>query len=64
MDIVTLFGIWFLGDAGSSALLISPAELTIALLFTAVIVTLYFNRSSERELKETKEALKRIKRPI
>lgn len=64
MDLVTLFGIWFLGDSGSSALLLSPAEITIALLFTAILATVFLNRTAERELKETEEAIKHIKRPV
>ncbi len=64
MDVVTLFGIWFFGDSSSNTLLISPAELCIALLFAAILATLYFNRVSEREFKATEEAFKRIKRPV
>ena len=62
MDFVTQLGIWFFDDASGSTLLISPAELCIALLFAAIVATLYFSYGSERKHRVTEEALKRIKR--
>jgi hypothetical protein len=64
MDCVILLLSWFCGDAVGNGLLLSPAEFCIVLLFGSVIATAYFHMPKERELKETEEAIKRIRRPV